>query len=113
MQQQVEQLEEEMIRLQEAGIFLDEESSPVVPGWWEKKENDQHVAWYIVWPTGYARKAGIKRRQYIKPADYEATKAKAQRTLEYASLKLRRDKLAGQIERAGQELAGMAEKYGW
>ena len=41
-QEQVDQLLAEMAKLQEAGIFLDETDNPVVPGWWERKENGHH-----------------------------------------------------------------------
>jgi hypothetical protein len=117
-QEQVDRLKGELAELQEAGIFLDEADNPLVPGWWERKENGHHIAWYLVWPAKYARSehakiAGRKRRQYVKESDYEATKAQVQRTLEYANLKSRHDTLARNIEQAGRDLAKLVEKYEW
>lgn len=112
-QEQTELLAREMAKLQEAGIFLDPEGSPVVPGWWQRQEDGQHVAWYLVWPAGYARRAGLKRRQYVKAAEYEATRAKVERTLEYSSLKQSYDRLVRETEQAVQELARLVERYNW
>ena len=36
-QEEVKRLSVEMAKLQEAGVFLDENREPVVPGWWERK----------------------------------------------------------------------------
>ena len=103
-QEEAERLKAEMAKLEETGIFLDDNGDPVVPGWWERKESGHHIAWYLVWPAKYARRAKRKRRQYVKAADYEKTKAQAQRTLEYASLKLKHDRLTQQVEQLGQDL---------
>ena len=112
-QEEVDRLTEEMARLQKTGVFLDDDDNPVVPGWWERKERGHHIAWYLVWPAKYARRSGRKRREYVKAADYEATKAKVERTLEYANLKARRDRLSRELEQAGQELTRLVERYGW
>ena len=112
-QEEVGRLQKEMAGLQKAGIFLDEDGEPVVPGWWERKEKGQHIAWYLVWPQKYARRTGNKRRQYVKAADYKATRVKVERTLEYANLKATRDRLASQIEQVGQALAKLADRLGW
>lgn len=112
-QEEIDRLSGEMARLQDAGVFLDENGTPVVPGWWERKENGHHAAWYLVWPRRYVRKTGRKRRQYVKVSDYEPTKAKVQRTLEYAELQLRLNRLTRQIEETGQDLTKLAERYGW
>jgi hypothetical protein len=101
----------DMARLRGDGVFLDEDGEPVVPGWWERKDKGRHVAWYLVWSHEYARQAGRKRREYVRAGDYEATKVKVERTLEYANLKARHDKVTAQIERAGQELRKLVERF--
>lgn len=112
-QEKIDRLGDQMATLEAARIFLDDDGDPVVPGWWQRKEDGHHKAWYLVWPAKYARRSGRKRRQYVKAADYEATRATVARTLDYANLKARRDRLARQIEAVGGDLARLADKYEW
>ena len=93
------------------GVFLDPDGKPVIPGWWERKANGRHVAWYLVWPRAHARRTGCNRRQYVKAAEVEETRVKVARTLEYANLAARRKKVAGQMAQVGQALAGIVEKF--
>lgn len=112
-QEEVERLSAEMASLQRGNVYLDNDGKPVVPGWWERKESGHHKAWYLVWPSEYARQSGRKRREYVRSGDLEATRATVGRTLEYANLEARQDKLNRQLEAAGRELARLADKYGW
>ena len=93
------------------GVFLDPDGKPVIPGWWERKANGRHVAWYLVWPHKHARKTGCKRRQYVRTAEVEETRVKVARTLEYANFAARREKVAGQMEQVGRALGGIVEKF--
>lgn len=111
-QEEVDHLFGQMAGLQSEGVFLDGDAA-VVPGWWERKEDGHHKAWYLVWPAEYARCAGRKRREYVRRDDLETTRATVQRSLEYASLKVRADRLTQQIEAVGFDLSRLAERYGW
>ncbi len=93
------------------GVFLDPDGGAVVPGWWERKRDGRHVAWYLVWSHKHARKTGCKRRQYVKAARVEATRAKVARTLEYANLAAWREEVADQMDQVGRALAGIVEKF--
>ena len=104
-------LDADMAVLRGHGVFLDPDGAPVVPGWWERKANGRHKAWYLVWPRAHARRTGCNRRQYVKAAEVEETRVKVARTLEYANLAARRKKVAGQMAQVGQALAGIVEKF--
>jgi len=111
-QEEVDRLSGDMSGLQSDGVFLDGDNA-VVPGWWERKEDGHHKAWYLVWPAEYARRSGRKRREYVRRDDLEMTRAMVQRSLEYASLKVRADRLTQQIEAVGFDLTRLAARYGW
>lgn len=94
------------------GVFLGPDGEAVVPGWWERKANGRHVAWYLVWSHAHTRRTGCKRRQYVKAAEVGETRVKVQRTREYRDLAARREKLQAQIDQVGQALARITERYG-
>jgi len=111
-QEQVGRLEASIAKLRAQGIYLDPDGKAVVPGWYERKKQDgQHVAWYLIWPHKHARRTGCKRRQYVRAAEVEATRARAERTREYRDLAARRKMLLTRIDRLGWDLANLAERH--
>ncbi len=94
------------------GVYLDPDGTPVVPGWYERKDGDRHVAWYLIWSHAHSRATGCKRRQYVRAAEVEAVRVKVARTIEYRDLAARRDALQTRIARLGRELAGLVEDHG-
>jgi hypothetical protein len=100
----------EMAVLREAGVFMDETGAPVLPTWWERLDRPSR---WLIWPAHYARRAGLPRRQRVAPGELEDIEAKRQRTLAYANAKERRDRLLARIEDVHQDLAQLAERYGW
>ena len=93
------------------GVFLDPDGKPVIPGWWERKANGRHVAWYLVWPRAHARRTGCNRRQYVKAAEVEETRVKVARTLEYANFAAWRERVDKQMDQVGRALGGIVEKF--
>jgi hypothetical protein len=94
------------------GVYLDQGGAAVMPGWYERKKDGRHVAWYLIWPHKHARRTGCKRRQYVRAAEVEATRSKAARTGEYRDLAARRARLEGRIAEMGRGLAGLVEEHG-
>jgi hypothetical protein len=102
----------EMASLCDVGVFLDGDARPVVPGLSERKENGRVVGYVQVWPTAYAREAGVKRRKYVRKGDVEQVRARIERTEEYGQLQRERDRLTARLSRAGERLEDVFSR-GW
>lgn len=104
-----QRLMQKMGELEALGLFLDASGEPVVPSWWEHKEDGRHVGWYLVWPAEYAKRAGRKQREPVKASNYEAARKKVWRTTNYIQLKTRRDALITRVEAVGHELSRLVK----
>lgn len=111
-QDEIHRLTASMNALHSRGIYLDPDNQPVVPTWSERKQNGRHVAWYLVWPRPYARRTGCPRRQYVRAAQVEATRAKVKRTLEYANLAAWCVRTLKRRDQVRQELDQLIQKHG-
>ncbi len=94
----------EMASLCDVGVFLDGDAQPVVPGLSERKEDGRVVGHVLVWPTAYAREAGVKRRKYVRKGDVGQVRARIERTKEYGQLQRERARLSRAVSRAGGRL---------
>jgi len=109
----IDALNGELERLREVGVYLTDDLRPVVPGLSKRKDNGRVVGYVLVWPTWYARKAGVKRRRYVGKRDLESVQACRSRTCRYFDLKESRDRLVAELLQAGRELGNLVAWYGW
>ncbi len=107
---EIERLEAEMDGLRQAGIFADKGGRPVVPQWWERKEDGRHAGHYLLWPAEYAKRAGRKQREFVKAARYQAAREKVWRTVSYVSYRDQRDALLAKTKEVGQRLSALAQE---
>lgn len=108
LQLEADALETKLEAIKSQGVFLDEDGAPVVPSWWERKQDGRDAGWYLIWPADYAKRAGRKRREPIKSTDYQVARAKVWRTLTFAKLKEKQDKIIARIDSFGAALSRLA-----
>jgi hypothetical protein len=94
---------------------LSREGKPVVPTWWERKDEGRTVGWYLNWPTWYAQQeAGKQRwREYIRKEHLEETRAKVERSKQYVTLENERARLQGKLASARSDLKGTVDWFRW
>ena len=80
------------------------EGTPVIPGWWDRKDNGRTIAKYLVWPTAYAESTDTKRREYIRKEDIDSTQATINRTRKYQKLRDEYHSLQARLDQIGREL---------
>jgi hypothetical protein len=113
LQARLDKLDGQLAGLREAGVFLDASGAAVVPSWSERKEDGRHIGWVLVWPSNYAEEAGVSRRKYVSKSDLEATRARTERTKEYARLMDDYRRLARDLAAVGHELKNIVRWRGW
>ncbi len=112
LEDRIDAVSVEMASLCDVGVFLDGDAQPVVPGLSERKEDGRVVGHVLIWPTAYAREAGVKRRKYVRKGDVEQVRARIERTKEYAALQAERSRLTARLGRAGGRLEDVFSR-GW
>jgi hypothetical protein len=115
IQKVIDTIDEELSTLRDAGVFLSREGKPVVPTWWERKDEGRTVGWYLNWPTWYAQQeAGKQRwREYIRKEHLEETRAKVERSKQYVTLENERARLQGKLASARSDLKGTVDWFRW
>lgn len=108
LQLEIEALATRIEAIKSQGVFLNEDGAPVVPSWWERKQDGRDAGWYLIWPADYAKRAGRKRREPISAADYQAARAKVWRTLTLAKLQGEQAAIRARLDRLGAALARLA-----